>query len=79
MKANRGTCNSQKPVSQHDCKSKQDMLTLNELREKDPLCDALLCLDDGGTLPVHSVILSMCSTYFRFVWLLIWLTEDRKQ
>ncbi|KDR15171.1 kelch-like protein 10 [Zootermopsis nevadensis] len=41
------------------------LVPLNELREKNLLCDAVLRLDDGGVFRVHRVILSMSSEYFR--------------
>jgi kelch-like protein 10 len=37
----------------------------NNLRKKKLLCDAVLRLEDGGDFPVHRVILSTCSPYFR--------------
>lgn len=41
------------------------MRQLNELREKQQLCDATLILDDGAKIPVHRAILCACSTYFK--------------
>jgi hypothetical protein len=81
MEAKPRTCKSQQSEYQSDdkCLSTQEILILNDLRENGQLCDAVLRLDDGGTFRVHRAILSMCSTYFRFVWLLMWLTEDRTQ
>ncbi|KDR22542.1 kelch-like protein 10 isoform X2 [Zootermopsis nevadensis] len=38
---------------------------LNKLRERNFLCDAVLRSEDGGVFPVHRVILSMSSEYFR--------------
>jgi hypothetical protein len=53
------------------------MLSLNDLRETNVPCDAVLRLEDGGVFLVHTPILSECSTYFRFVWLLLWLINVR--
>jgi hypothetical protein len=39
------------------------------------MSDAVLRLEDGGTLPVNRETLWKCSEYFRFVWLLIWLID----
>jgi hypothetical protein len=39
------------------------------------MSDAVLRLEDGGTLPVNRETLSKYSEYFRFVWLLIRLTD----
>jgi hypothetical protein len=43
--------------------------------ENNLLSDAVLRLEDGGTLTVNRETLSKCSEYFRFVWLLIWLID----
>ncbi|KDR12412.1 kelch-like protein 10 [Zootermopsis nevadensis] len=40
------------------------LVRLNELRERNLSCDAVLRLEDGGVFPVHRVILSMCSAFF---------------
>jgi hypothetical protein len=37
--------------------------------------DAVLSLEDGGTLPINRETLSKYSEYFRFVWLLILLID----
>jgi hypothetical protein len=56
------------------CMSTEPMLSyFNDLREKNLLCDSVLRLEDGGVYRVHRPILSAGSTYFRFVWLLMWL------
>jgi kelch-like protein 10 len=55
------------------CMTTEEVLYLNYLREKNLLCDAVLRLQDGGVFHVHRPFLSACSTYFRFVWLLMWL------
>ncbi|XP_021932293.1 kelch-like protein 3 [Zootermopsis nevadensis] len=47
------------------CTCTKPLILLNELREKNVLCDAVLRLEDGGVFPVHRVILSMRSEYFR--------------
>ncbi|XP_021915982.1 kelch-like protein 10 [Zootermopsis nevadensis] len=47
------------------CKCTGTFVPLNELREKNRLCDAVLRLEDGGVFRVHRVILSMRSEYFR--------------
>jgi kelch-like protein 10 len=75
MEAKAETCNSQKFLREHGDGSMgiEDMLTMNDLRKNNMLCDAVLRFDDGSTLSVHRVILSVCSEYFRFVWLIIWL------
>ncbi|PNF37608.1 Kelch-like protein 10 [Cryptotermes secundus] len=39
--------------------------TFSYLRNKNLLCDAVLRLEDGGGFPVHRVILSTCSAYFK--------------
>jgi hypothetical protein len=49
----------------------EEWLTLNELRDKNLLCDALLRLNDGGVFPVHRIVLLKHSNFFRFVWLLM--------
>ncbi|XP_021913786.1 kelch-like protein 10 [Zootermopsis nevadensis] len=53
--------------SHHDgrCVFTEKLVPLNELREENLLCDAVLRLEDGGVFPVHRVILSMRSRYFR--------------
>ncbi|XP_021923758.1 kelch-like protein 10, partial [Zootermopsis nevadensis] len=47
------------------CTCTKGLVRLKELRAKNLLCDAVLRLEDGGVFPVHRVILSMCSAYFR--------------
>jgi hypothetical protein len=46
-------------------------LALSYFSENNLQSDALLGLEDGGTLPVNRETLSKYSEYFRFVWLLI--------
>ncbi|XP_021930771.1 kelch-like protein 10 [Zootermopsis nevadensis] len=67
--------------SNQSCGSSQDgarcMFTdtsvpVNELRDKNLLCDAVLRLEDDGVFRVHRVILSMCSAYF---WNLFTITD----
>jgi hypothetical protein len=48
-------------------------LALSYFSESYLQSDAVLCLEDGGTLQVNRETLSKYSEYFRFVWLLIWL------
>ncbi|XP_021940447.1 kelch-like protein 10 isoform X2 [Zootermopsis nevadensis] len=48
------------------CNCTETLVPLNELREENRLCDAVLRLEDGGVFPVHRVLLSMRSPYFRF-------------
>jgi hypothetical protein len=50
-------------------------LALSYFSEKNLQSDAVLSLEDGGTLPVNRETLSKYSKYFRFVWLLIWLID----
>ncbi|XP_021929393.1 kelch-like protein 10 [Zootermopsis nevadensis] len=47
------------------CTCTEESVRLNELREENLLCDAVLRLEDGGVFRVHRVILSMFSDYFR--------------
>ncbi|OXU26941.1 hypothetical protein TSAR_013831 [Trichomalopsis sarcophagae] len=51
--------------SDYRCVSTQGLQSLNDLRQNNLLCDAVLKLEDGGVFPVHRAILSACSTYFR--------------
>lgn len=48
------------------CMSTQAMQSLYDLRQNNLLCDAVLRLEDGGVFPIHRVILSACSLYFRY-------------
>jgi hypothetical protein len=50
-------------------------LALSYFAENNLESDAVLRLEDGGTLPVNRETLSKYSEYFRFVLLLIWLTD----
>ncbi|XP_021927990.1 kelch-like protein 10 [Zootermopsis nevadensis] len=47
------------------CTCTKALVHLNEMREKNLLCDSVLRLEDGGVFRVHRVILSMHSEYFR--------------
>jgi hypothetical protein len=47
-------------------------LALSHFSETNLQSDAVLRLEDGGTLPVNRETLSKYSEYFRFVCLLIW-------
>jgi hypothetical protein len=53
----------------------QSTLALSYFSENNLQSDAVLRLEDGGTLPVNRETLSKCSDYFRFVWLLMWLID----
>jgi hypothetical protein len=75
MEAKSDTCNSQKYVCGDRGMGTQDLLILSDFIENNLLCDAVLRLEDGGAFPVCKETLSKCSEYFRFVWLLIWLTN----
>ncbi|XP_021928737.1 kelch-like protein 10 [Zootermopsis nevadensis] len=59
--------NQHRSCSQHGgrCMIAEVLVSQNELREENLLCDAVLRLEDGGVFPVHRVILSTCSAYFR--------------
>jgi hypothetical protein len=48
-------------------------LAVSYFSENNLQYDAVLRLEDGGTLPVNRETLSKYSEYFRCVWLLIWL------
>lgn len=48
------------------CMSMQAMQALNELRENNQLCDAVIVLDDDTEIGVHRALLSACSSYFRY-------------
>jgi hypothetical protein len=50
-------------------------LALSYFSENNLQSDAVLRLEDGGTLPVNKETLSKYSEYFRFVCLLIWLID----
>jgi len=52
---------------------------LQEIREKDLLCDAELTSKDGETFHVNRMVLCSASKYFRSVGQLISLIEDRTQ
>ncbi|KDR21753.1 kelch-like protein 10 [Zootermopsis nevadensis] len=47
------------------CMCTERLLSLREMRGNNQLFDAVLRLKDGGVFPVHRVILSMYSEYFR--------------
>jgi hypothetical protein len=51
------------------------MLALSYFSENNLQSDAVLSLEDGGTLPVNRETLSKYSEYFRFVWFLTWLID----
>ncbi|XP_014216197.1 kelch-like protein 10 [Copidosoma floridanum] len=67
--ASKGCCASGKCLladkTSGRCMSTQAMQSLYDLRQNNLLCDAVLRLEDGGVFPIHRVILSACSSYFR--------------
>jgi hypothetical protein len=70
MEAKSDTSSSQK----YEC-GDGDTLALSDFSETNLQSDAVLSLEDGGTLPVNRENLSKYSEYFRFDWLLIWLID----
>jgi kelch-like protein 10 len=50
-----------------NCESPPPSVELNDLRQKNLFCDAVLRLEDGGTFQVHRVVLSAHSGYFRTI------------
>ncbi|KDR17435.1 Kelch-like protein 10 [Zootermopsis nevadensis] len=62
MEVKQGSCCS---LRDSKCMCTEALSYLSGLREKKTLCDAVLKLEDGRDFPVHRVILSMCSEYFR--------------
>jgi hypothetical protein len=75
MEAKPDSSSSQKYKSGTGDMETQAELALSYLSENNLPSDAVLSLEDGGTLPVNSETLSKCSEYFRFVWLLIPLID----
>nr|CAH7722300.1 unnamed protein product [Callosobruchus chinensis] len=61
------------------CMSLQTMQVLFELKEKRQLCDAMIILDDGAEIPVHSAILSASSSYFRALFTTDLRTRDKSR
>ncbi|XP_021937135.1 kelch-like protein 10 [Zootermopsis nevadensis] len=49
---------------------------MKEVREEKLFCDAVLRSEDGGVFPVHRVILSKCSAYFRKLFTTIQHTSE---
>lgn len=43
----------------------QSMHALNELRQQNLLCDAIIRLEDGSAFSIHRALMSACSPYFR--------------
>jgi hypothetical protein len=78
MESKSDTSSSQKYESGDGDTDWQATLALSYFSENNLPCDAVLGLEDGGTLPVNKETLSKCSEYFRFVWLLIWLIDHVK-
>jgi hypothetical protein len=75
MEATSDTCSSQKYECGDGDTDWLARLALNYFSENNLHSDAVLQLEDGGTLPVNRETLSKCSEYFRFVWLLKWLID----
>jgi hypothetical protein len=75
MEAKPDNSNAQKYESDTGYMETQATLALSYFSENNLQSDALLGLEDGGTLPVHRETLWKCSEYFRFVWLLIRLID----
>ncbi|XP_021941672.1 kelch-like protein 10 isoform X2 [Zootermopsis nevadensis] len=65
MESNQSLCRSQDGDSCTYTEALVLLKQVKELRENKLLCDAVLRLDDDGVFPVHRVILSMRSEYFR--------------
>jgi hypothetical protein len=75
MEAKPESSNAQKFGSGSGDMETQCTLVLSFFSENNLQSDAVLGLEDGGTLPVNRETLWKCSEYFRFVWLLIWLID----
>jgi hypothetical protein len=75
MEAKPDSSNAQKYESGTADMETPATLALSYFSENNLPCDAVLRLEDGGTLPVNRETLSKYSEYFRFVWLLIWLID----
>ncbi|KDR17179.1 kelch-like protein 10 [Zootermopsis nevadensis] len=61
MAVKQGSCSS---LQDRKCLCTDGLQYLSEFREKEIQCDVVLKLEDGGSFPVHSVILSKFSKYF---------------
>jgi hypothetical protein len=75
MEAKPDSSNAQKYDSGTGDMETQSTLALSYFSENNLQSDAVLRLEDGGTLTVNRETLSKCSEYFRFVWLLIRLID----
>jgi hypothetical protein len=75
MVAKSDSCSSQKYECGDGDMETQATLALGYFSESNLLSDAVLQLEDCGTLLVNREALSKYSEYFRFVWLLIWLID----
>jgi hypothetical protein len=75
MESKPDSSSSQKYESGTGDMETQATLALSYFSENILQSDAVLRLEDGGTLAVNRETLSKCSEYFRFVWLLIWLIQ----
>jgi hypothetical protein len=71
MEAKPESSNAQKYEGGTGDTETQATLALSYFSENNLQSDAVLQLEDGGTLPANRETLSKCSEYFRFVWLLI--------
>lgn len=49
----------------HPSISHETIVQLNEMRERNQLCDAVIKTDKGETFQVHRVVIGSCSDYFR--------------
>jgi hypothetical protein len=74
MEAKPDSSNAQKYESGTWDLKTQATLALSYFSENLP-CDAVLRLDDGGTLPVNTETLWKCSEYFRYIWLMVRLID----
>jgi hypothetical protein len=75
MEAKSDSSSSQKYECGDGDMETQATLALSHFSENNLQSDAVLRLEDGGTLPVNRETLSKYSEYFRFVSLLIWLID----
>jgi hypothetical protein len=75
MEAKSYTCSSQKFECGNGDTDWLATLASSYFSENNLQSDAVLSLEDGGTLPVNRETLSKYSEYFRFIWLLIWLFD----
>jgi kelch-like protein 10 len=69
MEAKSDSSSSQKYECGNGDIETQATLAFSYFSENNLTCDAVLRLEDGGTLPLNRDTLSKYSEYFRFVWL----------